>query len=44
MLFGSIILVGYGIFLFVFFSVFVRFYEEPYLSREFGDEYEEYKA
>ena len=43
-LFGSIILVGYGVFLFVFFSVFVHFHEEPHLSREFGDEYEAYKA
>lgn len=43
-LFGSIILVGYGVFLFVFFSVFVHFHEEPHLSREFGDEYEACKA
>lgn len=43
-LFGSIILVGYGVFLFAFFSVFVHFHEEPHLSREFGDEYEAYKA
>ena len=43
-LFGSITLVGYGVFLFVFFSVFVHFYEEPHLSQEFGDEYEAYKA
>ena len=43
-LFWSIILVGYGLFLFVFFSVFIHFHEEPHLSREFGEEYEEYKS
>lgn len=42
-LFGSMVLVGYGVFLFVFFSVFIHFHEEPHLSREFGDEYEAYK-
>ena len=43
-LFGSVILVGYGLFLFIFFSVFIHFYEERHLSREFGDEYQTYKA
>lgn len=43
-LFGSILLVGYGVFLFAFFSVFIHFHEEPHLSREFGEEYEAYKA
>ena len=43
-LYGSIVLVGYGVFLFVFFSVFVYFYEERHLSREFGEEYEAYQA
>lgn len=43
-LFGSVLLVGYGVFLFIFFSVFVHFHEEPHLSREFGDEYDAYKA
>ena len=43
-LFGSVLMVGYGVVLFVLFSVFVHFYEERHLSREFGDEYEAYMA
>lgn len=43
-LFESFVLVGYGVFLFIFFSLFVHFHEERYLSREYGDEYEQYKA
>lgn len=43
-LFRSAVLVGYGVFLFVFFSVFIHFYEERHLSREFGDEYQAYLA
>ncbi len=41
-LFGSVILVGYGVALFIFFSLFVHLYEEPHLSKEFGDEYAAY--
>ena len=41
-LYGSIILVGYAVALFVFFSLFVHLSEEPRLTREFGAEYEAY--
>lgn len=41
-LFGSPILAGYGVVLFVMFSLFIRHYEEPRLAREFGDEYARY--
>ena len=41
-LFGAGILVAYGALWFVIFSLFVRFYEEPYLTREFGDAYVAY--
>ncbi len=41
-LFGSVILVAYAFLLFVFFSFFIRLYEEPRLAREFGCEYAEY--
>ena len=41
-LFGAAVLVGYGIVLFVVFSLFIRLYEEPRLAREFGEEYAEY--
>lgn len=44
LLFGSAVLVGYWIVLFVVFSLVVRFYEEPHLTREFGDEYRAYQA
>lgn len=43
-LFGSVVMVGYGVFLFTFFWLFVRFYEERRLAREFGDEYQAYMA
>jgi len=35
-------LLGYAIFLFLFFHVVVVFYEEPTLRRQFGGTYEEY--
>ena len=41
-LFGAAVLVGYGIVLFVVFSLFIRLYEEPRLAREFGEEYAAY--
>ncbi len=41
-LFGAAVLVAYAILLFVFFSLFIRLYEEPRLAREFGEEYATY--
>ena len=41
-LFGAGILVAYAVMLFLFFSLFVRLYEEPRLAREFGSDYETY--
>lgn len=41
-LFGSIAVVIYGAAIFAFLSVSLRFYEEPRLARQFGDEYTEY--
>lgn len=43
-MFGSVILVWCGVILFIFFSLFVRLYEEPHLHRRFGDQYEAYQA
>ena len=43
-LYGAAILVAYAAVLFVFFSLFVRLYEEPRLAREFGSEYAAYVA
>jgi protein-S-isoprenylcysteine O-methyltransferase Ste14 len=43
-LFASATMVAYGVALFIIASLFVRFYEERHLSREFGDEYEMYKV
>ncbi len=43
-LFGAAVLVGYAIALFVFFSLFIRLYEEPRLAREFGEEYATYAS
>ena len=43
-LFGSVVMVGYGVFLFTFFWLFVHFYEERHLATEFGDEYQAYMA
>ncbi|WP_419949113.1 methyltransferase family protein [Candidatus Palauibacter sp.] len=42
-LFGAGILAGYGVAWFIIFSLFVRFYEEPHLTRKFGDEYVAYR-
>ena len=41
-LFPTALLVAYAVALFVVFSLFIRFYEEPRLAREFGDEYDLY--
>ncbi len=41
-LFGAAVLAGYGVVLFVAFSLFIRLYEEPRLAREFGEEYAAY--
>ena len=41
-LYGAPVVWAYGGMVFVFFSLFIRFYEEPRLTREFGDEYVAY--
>ena len=41
-LFGSLILVAYGVALFTVFSLFILRYEEPRLAQEFGEEYAAY--
>ena len=41
-LFGSLILVAYGLVVFTVFSLFILQYEEPRLAREFGEEYAAY--
>lgn len=41
-LYGLPVLWAYGGAIFVFFSLFIRLYEEPRLTREFGDEYVAY--
>lgn len=41
-LYGAPVLWAYGAAVFVFFSLFIRLYEEPRLTREFGDEYVAY--
>ena len=38
----AVILVSYAVLLFVFFSLFIRFYEEPRLARAFGSDYAAY--
>ncbi|MBB4932611.1 protein-S-isoprenylcysteine O-methyltransferase Ste14 [Lipingzhangella halophila] len=43
LLFGSLGVAVYGIVVWVFFSLFVRWYEEPTLVRQFGGEYETYR-
>ncbi len=43
-LFGASVLLAYAAIVFIFFSLFVQFYEEPRLTREFGDEYTAYMA
>jgi len=42
LLFGSIRLLEYGLFVWLMFFAFVVLYEEPALRRKFGQEYEEY--
>lgn len=41
-LYEAAVLVAYGGLVFVFFALFIRFHEEPRLTREFGDEYAAY--
>jgi len=41
-LYGTPVLWAYGGFVFVFFALFIRYHEEPRLTREFGDEYAAY--
>lgn len=41
-LYRAPVLWAYGTAIFVFFSLFIRFYEEPWLTREFRDEYVAY--
>ena len=41
-LFGTAVLVGYAAGLFVVYSLFIRFHEEPRLARVFGEEYAAY--
>ena len=41
-LYRAPVLWAYGAALFVFFYLFIRFYEEPRLTREFGEEYMAY--
>lgn len=43
LLFGSRLLLGYGAAIAVCFHLFVVFYEEPTLSRQFGAEYDAYR-
>lgn len=43
-LFGSIAVAIYGAAIFAFLSVSLRFYEEPRLARQFGDEYADYRG
>ena len=43
-LFAAAVLVAYGVVLFVVFSLFIRLYEEPRLSKEFGKEYPPYMS
>jgi len=41
--FGSTMMVIYALCAFVMFNVFILFYEEPYLRKEFGVQYDDYK-
>ena len=43
-LFKSAMLLSYGVVLFVVFTLFIRFYEEPRLAREFGNAYSAYAS
>ena len=42
-LFGTAVPLAYAAGLFVMYSLFIRFHEEPHLAREFGEDYEAYK-
>ena len=42
-LFASVAVAAYGVAIFAFLSVSLRFYEEPRLARQFGDEYADYR-
>jgi len=42
LLFGSLILLSYAGLVFLVFNVFIRLYEEPYLRKQFGEEYNRY--
>jgi protein-S-isoprenylcysteine O-methyltransferase Ste14 len=44
LLFGSIALVGYGAAMALLMWSFVRLYEEPHLRRQFGEQYQAYRA
>ena len=44
LLLGRRVLLGYAALAFVAFSTFVALYEEPTLKRQFGREYDEYRA
>ena len=44
LLFGSVTLVIYGLLVWLAVAVFVRFYEEPTLTRRYGSQYLEYRA
>lgn len=43
LLFGSLALGAYAVFGWIVTASFVRWYEEPTLARQYGDEYEEYR-
>ena len=44
LLFGQPILLGYAFVVWIAFASFVRFYEEPHLTRRFGESYRAYRA
>ena len=44
LLFGAPLLMAYAAGLFIFFSLFIKLYEEPRMAREFGDDYTAYSA
>ena len=44
LLFGNSLLLLYATTLWIVFHLFIRLYEEPHLSRRFGDSYKEYCA
>jgi protein-S-isoprenylcysteine O-methyltransferase Ste14 len=44
LLLGRVVLFQYAVIVWLLFHLFVRFYEEPTLRRQFGDSYDEYQA